>query len=814
METTRERSNIPRLDLILSCSSKEETVIQNKSRLVVRGYRQEEGIDFEESFAPVARMEAIRIFLVYDAHKSFTVFQMDVKTAFLHGTLKEDVYVCQHEGFIDADHPSHVYKLKKALYGLKQAPRACRFKMSTMGEMTFFLGLQVNQSPCGIFINQSNYVLEILKKYGIYSCDLVGILMEIKDKLDLDQNGTPVDATKYRSMIGSLMYLTSSRPDIGTVNTGLWYMKDSGFELTEFSDADYAGCKDTFKSTFGGAQFVGENLTDYQLADLFTKALPAYHFNYLVHRLGMRNLSPQELDRLAKSRMPPKRSSTTEASTMSQAAIRKLVADSIAAALETQTATMAEVDNSIREIHVAKRGNYKEFISCQPFYFNGNDLKTYVRRFQELAVLCPNMVPNNEKLMEVFISGLPRTIEGNVTASKPQTLEEAINIEELPGLPPVHQVEFQIDLIPRAAPVTRAPYRLAPSEMQELSNELADRGFIRPSYHQLRVRDEDIPKTAFRTRYGHYKFQASPTTPIEISQFLGLVGYYRRFFKDFSKIAKSLTILTQKDKKFVWGEDQEMAFQILKQKLYEALILALPEENDDFVVYCDASIQAQTEALKEENVQAENLRGMEKAFEIRTDGTRCIKNPSWLPLFDKVKEPFKHSKTCFGLVPIDFGKRWKKHLPLVEFSYNNSYHASIKAAPFEALYDQKCRSPVCWAEVGDTQLTGPEIIHETTEKDHANSTTLASCERSTKSYANDPHAHSIFNHNSIHQSRGSCVVGLFAVIDDEFEEWTWSCELTSFWPAATTVGIPASLWFCSCASRSQTEASQSRQSTE
>ncbi|GJU68065.1 retrovirus-related pol polyprotein from transposon TNT 1-94 [Tanacetum coccineum] len=304
----------------------ENTVIQNKTRLVVRGYRQEEGIDFEESFTPVARMEAIRIFLAYAAHKSFIVFQMDVKTAFLHGTLKEDVYVCQPEGFIDADHPSHVYKLKKALYGLKQAPRAWYDELSTFllqnhffkgtidptlfirrfdddilvplrnvddGEMTFFLGLQVNQSPCGIFINQSNYVLEILKKYGMESCDPVGTPMEIKDKLDLDQNGSPVDATKYHSMIGALMYLTSSRPDIvhatclcaryqakptekhlkevkrifrylrGTVNTGLWYTKDSGIELTGFSDADYAGCKDTFKSTSGGAQFLGEKLVSW-----------------------------------------------------------------------------------------------------------------------------------------------------------------------------------------------------------------------------------------------------------------------------------------------------------------------------------------------------------------------------------------------------------------------------------------------------------------------------------------------------------------------------------------------------------------------
>ncbi|GKE84810.1 retrovirus-related pol polyprotein from transposon TNT 1-94 [Tanacetum coccineum] len=135
---------------------------------------------------------------------------MDVKTAFLHGTLKEDVYVCQREGFIDADHPSHVYKLKKALYGLKQAPKA----LSMLVILSLVLHTLVNQSPCGIFINQSNYVLEILKKYGMKSCDPVSTPMEIKDKLDLDQNRSLVDAMKYHSMIGALMYLTSSRPDI------------------------------------------------------------------------------------------------------------------------------------------------------------------------------------------------------------------------------------------------------------------------------------------------------------------------------------------------------------------------------------------------------------------------------------------------------------------------------------------------------------------------------------------------------------------------------------------------------------------------
>nr|GEW93257.1 retrovirus-related Pol polyprotein from transposon TNT 1-94 [Tanacetum cinerariifolium]GEX19126.1 retrovirus-related Pol polyprotein from transposon TNT 1-94 [Tanacetum cinerariifolium] len=399
-------------------------VIRNKSRLVVRGYRQEEGIDFEESFAPVARMEAIRIFLAYGAHKSFTVFQTDVKTAFLHGTLKEDVYVCQPEGFIDADHPSHVFKLKKALYGLNQAPRAWYDELLMFLLQNHFFKGTIDPM---LFIRcfDDDILVNSLKKYGMESYDPVGTPMEIKDKFDLDQNGTSVDATKYRSMIGALMYLTSSRPNIvhatylcawyqakptekhlkevkrifrylrGTVNTGLWYTKDSSFKLTRYSDADYAGCKDTFKSTFGEAQFLGEKLvswslkkqdctalstakaenmslsvccaqvfwmrtqltdygfyfnkipiycdsksaiaiscnpvqhsrtkhidvryhfikkyvekgtiklyfvkTDYQLADLFTKALPVDRFNYLVRRLGMRSLSPQELDRLAKS---------------------------------------------------------------------------------------------------------------------------------------------------------------------------------------------------------------------------------------------------------------------------------------------------------------------------------------------------------------------------------------------------------------------------------------------------------------------------------------------------------------------------------
>nr|GFA74431.1 hypothetical protein [Tanacetum cinerariifolium] len=351
--------------------SMQEELLQLKrldSRLVVRGYCQEEGINFEESFAPVARMEAIRIFLAYAAHKSFTMFQMDAPRAwydelstfllqnhFIKGTIDPTLFIrCFHDDilvvqvYIDdsifgSSHPRYIQLFSDLMKS--------RFEMSMIGEMTFFLGLQVNQSPCGIFINQSKYVLEILNKYGMESCDHTGTPMEIKDKLDLEHNGTPIDATKYRSMIGALMYLTSSRPDIvhatclcaryqakptekhlkevkrifrylrGTVNMGLWYTKDSGFELTGFSDADYAGSIATSCNPVQHSRtkhitvrfhFIKEHVekgtielyfvkTDYQLADIFTKALPTDRFNYLVRRLGMRSLSPKELERLAKS---------------------------------------------------------------------------------------------------------------------------------------------------------------------------------------------------------------------------------------------------------------------------------------------------------------------------------------------------------------------------------------------------------------------------------------------------------------------------------------------------------------------------------
>nr|GEW73011.1 copia protein [Tanacetum cinerariifolium] len=218
---------VPRLDKVMVITLKwiykvnmDELggTFKNKDRLVARGYRQEEEIDFEESFAPVARLEAVRIFLAFAAHMNMIVYLMDVKTAFLNGILREEVYVSQPGGFVDLNNPNHMYRLKKALYGLKHAPRAWYDLLSS-----FLLsqGFSKGIVDPTLFIRRERkdilllkYALESLKKYGMESCDPVDTPMVEKSKLDDDPQGKAVDPTHYRSMFGTIMYLTSSRLDL------------------------------------------------------------------------------------------------------------------------------------------------------------------------------------------------------------------------------------------------------------------------------------------------------------------------------------------------------------------------------------------------------------------------------------------------------------------------------------------------------------------------------------------------------------------------------------------------------------------------
>nr|GEV99349.1 hypothetical protein [Tanacetum cinerariifolium] len=251
-------------------------VIRNKAKLVAQGHKQEEGINYEEVFAPVARIEAIRIFLAYASFMGFMVYQMDVKSAFLYGTIEEEVYVYQPLGFEDPDHPNKVYKVVKALYG----------------ELTFFLGLQVNQKKDGIFISQDKYVAEILRKFGLTKGKSASTPIDTEKPLLKDPDGEDVAVHTYRSMIGSLIYLTSSRPDImfavcarahfqvtpkashlhavkrifrylkGKPHLGLWYPKNSPFDLVAYSDSDYAGASLDKKSTTGGCAMDSKSIAE------------------------------------------------------------------------------------------------------------------------------------------------------------------------------------------------------------------------------------------------------------------------------------------------------------------------------------------------------------------------------------------------------------------------------------------------------------------------------------------------------------------------------------------------------------------------
>ncbi|GAA0160085.1 transmembrane signal receptor [Lithospermum erythrorhizon] len=328
-------------------------VVRNKARLVAQGYTQVEGIDFEETFAPVARMEAIRLLLALACLLKFKLYQMDVKTAFLNDIFPEEVYVEQPKGFEDFTKGDQVYKLKKALYGLKQAPRAwyerltiyllkngyirggvdstlfikreskqlmvaqiyvddiifggvsnqlvkqfiqqmeAEFEMSMVGELKFFLGIYISQMKDSIFISQSKYAKNIVQRFGLENAKTKRTSMSTHVKITKDENGKEVDISNYRSMIGSLLYLTASRPDIahsvgvcarfqaapkeshlnlvkriikyvqGTINHGLLYTFDTNCSLVGYCDADWAGNAEDRKSTSGGCFFLGNNLVSW-----------------------------------------------------------------------------------------------------------------------------------------------------------------------------------------------------------------------------------------------------------------------------------------------------------------------------------------------------------------------------------------------------------------------------------------------------------------------------------------------------------------------------------------------------------------------
>ncbi|GJR31195.1 retrovirus-related pol polyprotein from transposon TNT 1-94 [Tanacetum coccineum] len=617
----------------------------------------EEGIDFEESFAPVARLEAVRIFVAYAAHKSFPIYQMDVKTAFLNGLLKEEVYVAQPDGFVDPDHPDKVYRLRKALYGLKQAPRA-------------------------------------------------------------------------------------------------WYDELSKFLISK-----------GFTKENGTKQSTKVNTRSQQTPSPSNHPTSVHYAKYF----------------------------------------RAMIDQGVTAALAARDANRNGDDSHTsgtggrRTERVVRECTYQDFMKCKPLYFKGTegvvldmvefpvmtvshdaayamtwaDYEKKSMTDKNLALLCVRMFPEESDKIERYVGGLPDMIHGNIVTSKPKTMQEAVEMAtELMD-------KKVITIAERHAKNKRKStgnannannQRGTGSGQKSTCFECGVQGHFKRGCPKLKnnknrgnqVGNDRAPAKVYvvGTMQGQTKFISCRIPKV---QFLGYVIDSEGIYVDLAKIESIKDWASPKSPTEILGCKQEAAFQLLKQKLCNAPILALPKGSEDFIAYCDASkkglgaVLMQREKLiayasrqlkiheknytthdlelgavvfalkiyehypvwkqmhdrstktsrtsRHEDVggilveNAKNPKAIRtEKLELRADGTLCLNGRSWLPCYGDLRTMIMHEP-----------KR-EDHFKLL------CYHASIKAAPIEALYGRKCRSPVYWTEVGEAQILGPELIQETTER--------------------------------------------------------------------------------------------------
>nr|GEU35876.1 putative reverse transcriptase domain-containing protein [Tanacetum cinerariifolium] len=563
----------------------DQTVIRNKARLVAKRYAQEEGIDFEESFDPVARLEAVWIFLAYAAHKSFPIYQMDVKMAFLNGPLKEE----------------------------------------------------------------AEYALEILRKHGMEKGQSIGTPKATKPKLDADLSGKQVDQTDYHSKIGSLVYLTSSRPDI--VQAG------SSFGQTAFSYADHARCIDTRKNTSRGIQFLGEKLVSWMSKKQDCTTMSSAEAEYValsascaqVVRLGFSLMIQPESEDLPKDTLK-----------LEMAVLRKGI-----------------------HVYPAKIESIKDWPSPETSMdirqFLG--LVSYCRRFIEgfsmIAKSMTKLTQKNEKrfrplrvqalVMTMGLNLSKKILEAQTKALKPENL----SAEDVGGM-------IKKDL-PKE--------KLKPCADGTLY--LNNRSWV-PCFGDLR--------TLITHESHNSKYSIHPSSE-KMYQDLKQLYWW-------PNMKANIATYVSKDSGMEMGE------------IAMDFITKLPKTingYDTIWVIIDHLTKSAHFLPMKENDPIEKLVKLYMKEVVTRHGVPISiifdRDGRFTSLFWQALH-----KALGTRLDMNFENSWDRHLLLVEFSYNNSYHTSIKAAPFEALYGQKCRSPICWVEVGDAQLTGPEIIHETTKK--------------------------------------------------------------------------------------------------
>nr|GEW42414.1 hypothetical protein [Tanacetum cinerariifolium] len=653
--------------------------------------------------------------LAFASFMGFIFYQMDVKTAFLYGTIEKEVYVSQPPGFIDPQFPSKVYKVEKALYGLHQAPRAW---------------------------------------------------FQVTPKL------------LHLQAVKQIFRYSKGQPKLG-----LWYPKDSPFDLEAYSNSDYAGANLDRKSTTEGCQFLSRRLISWQCKKQTIVATSTSKAEYVAaaHCLRKKMVNTHHEKALKDSSSKGDDSPTNDMDDER---------NEMGLPLTSGTSTL---ELKVKKFQRMLRDDIREVISP----FECTTLDDLLSRARTMMPRSLSKIKAKEvvepKLRHHVIAAKPlKSIkEGKVEktgfhaqmaqAYMMATEEDKVVhnvIADLPDILPERQVEFRIDLILGVTPIAKTPYRLALSKMKELMSqlqELLDKGFIHPSsspwgalilfirkkdgarwflkidlrsgYHQLKVQEEDILKTDFRTRYGHYEFVVMPFSLINapvifmdlinrvcrpmldksIIVFIDDILVYSKSKKEhefhlrevletlrkersYAKFAKckfwlqeiqflghviDSKDLTKNNTPFIWGEEQEEASVTLQRRLCETSILILPEGTTDMVVYSDASYSDFQEEL----------------------GTRLHMSTAFHPQTDSQSErTIQTFKDMLRACVIDFGENWDDHLPLVEFAYNNSYHAIIKMPAYEMLYERKCRTSVCWDEVGSRELASTDVVLAINEK--------------------------------------------------------------------------------------------------
>ncbi|GJV42307.1 putative ribonuclease H-like domain-containing protein [Tanacetum coccineum] len=1054
-------------------------VVRNKARLVAQGHRQEEGIDYDEVFAPVARIEAIRIFLAFASYMGFIVYQIDVKSAFLYGKIDEEVYVSQPPGFLDPKYPQKVYKVVKALYGLHQAPRAwyatlstfllkngyrrgtidktlfikkdkhdiilvqvyvddiifgstkkiwfqvtpksshlsvvkrifrylkgktklglwyprvssfdlesysdsdyaranldrksttgvslsinylplfsqklqpkkisealedeswvdamqeellqfeiqkvwilvdlpfgkkevyvsqllgfldpkypqkvykvvkalyglhqaprawyatlstfllkngyrrgtidktlfikkdkhdiilvqvyvddiifgstkkswcdefealmkSRFQMSSMGELTFFLGLQVKQKEDGIFISQDKYVAEILKKFDFANVKTASTPIETQKPLVKDEEASDVDVHLYRSMIGSLMYLTASRLDImfvvcacsrfqvtpksshlsvvkrifrylkGKPKLGLWYTKVSLFDLESYLDSDYAGANLDRKSTTGGCQFLGRRLISWQCKKqtiVATSTIEAeyvaaasccgqvlwiqnqmldYGFNFMNTKIYIDNESTICIVK------NPVYHSKTKHIAIRHHFIRDAYEKKLIQVLKIHT------DDNVADL-LTKAFDVSSVKYVKKAYKRFDDMKA--RIVQGKSRFCRETSVTSKSA--IYIEERAKFLHAQLAAQRIFLVDQEVNEKELMLSKSTRKKmksrkrryiqNTSEDDSDKENDELRLYLTIAQDEEKEVDYEILDRKYPIKEWKEAESEDlnvvyqlvmekyqDEMPEGFDRVLWGDLMVLFNPDDKDEFwsSQLDWVIVSWElhsssgihtpssdghrlessicesekentmalELIKFVKKILAELESEEHKNwlvhKQTACGKDFSNPFmvdnlpKIVRFSTHLASAVKIYPFRDSHLRYV---------ILHESISQIYSIHpGLKRLLDVCKGQGRTSKDIGVVSSTSKYKSGNRLTKSAHFL-PIREDdqldklarKGWVKHLPLAKFSYNNSYHASIKAAPYEALYGRKFRSPVCWAEVGEAQLTGPELIQETTKK--------------------------------------------------------------------------------------------------